>query len=238
MKGILLDSLEVELDDRLSDMLGGAWNGPIIDGVRHAAEGNGALRFFWGELIELGKPVVLDIGASTGSYCLLACFMEMAKVHAFEPMPLACDILRSNVLLNGLEDVVTVHEVALTDCDGQGELKVPTSRKYAGFSSLGRPIRTQLKASWQSVHVETKCLDSLCLGQVDIVKIDTEGCELMVLRGGEKTIRDWMPPILLEYERTNTAQFGYKPQELTALLESWGYRSFRKVGKEDLWVTE
>ena len=55
------------------------------------------------------------------------------------------------------------------------------------------------------------------------MKIDTEGCELFVLKGAEKTIRRDHPEILLEYNEINCKQFSYKPIKIKQLLARWGY---------------
>jgi predicted O-methyltransferase YrrM len=69
---------------------------------------------------------------------------------------------------------------------------------------------------------------------VDLIKIDTEGCELFVLLGGEQLIRQHHPGILMEFEERNTAQFGYHPNEIVRLLDSWGY-SFVKISGCDVY---
>ena len=69
--------------------------------------------------------------------------------------------------------------------------------------------------------------------KVDFIKIDTEGAELFVLRGGLETIKKHRPAVLCEYWAPNTAQFGYHPDAITSLMETLGYTS-RKVGEEDV----
>jgi len=233
VKGILFDDFEVVLDERLAKPMGGTWQGPIVKGKLTAWE-PALLRFFWQAMCEYDNPVVLDIGASTGGVCLLGKFVDVAKIVAFEPMPLACSILRSNVQLNGLEEFIEVHEKALSDKDAHDSvLKIP-ERKNAGMATLGVPRRFK---KWSTHKVTTCSLDSFRMDKVDLVKIDTEGAELPILLGGEETIRSWMPPILFESERTNVSQFGYKTGDIIKLLRSWGYRHFERIGKEDVWAT-
>ena len=233
MKGILFDDFEVELDDRLARPMGGSWQGPKV-GKKLTAWDPDTLRLLWQAMLKLDMPIVLDIGASTGGLCLLAKFVDVARVMAFEPMPLACSILRHNVQLNELEDFVEVYEKALSDKNGhESVLKIP-ERKNAGMATLGTPRRFK---KWSTHKVTTRTLDSFRIDQVHLVKIDAEGAELSILLGGEETIRSWMPPILFESERTNISQFGHKVGQLTSLLQSWGYRHFERIGKEDVWAT-
>ena len=81
--------------------------------------------------------------------------------------------------------------------------------------------------------IETRTIDGLNLRRVDLIKIDTEGCELLVLKGAQELIKKCHPDILCEYWEPNTKQFGYHPSEITKLLVSHGYK-YTRVGKEDL----
>jgi FkbM family methyltransferase len=72
-------------------------------------------------------------------------------------------------------------------------------------------------------HVAT--LDSFGLDQVTFVKIDVEGHELEVLRGGEQTLARWRPMLLIEVKPRNAAsvdqflaKLGYQRHALSDLL--------------------
>jgi len=68
------------------------WNG--LD----AFEGN-TLR--WWQILSKRSQVILDIGANTGIYALLAKTLNpSAEVHAFEPISRVYSILASNIALN------------------------------------------------------------------------------------------------------------------------------------------
>ena len=45
-------------------------------------------------------------------------------------------------------------------------------------------------------------------GEVDLIKIDTEGWEYFVLKGGKQTINKYRPIILMEFEEINMNQCG------------------------------
>ena len=55
----------------------------------------------------------LDIGANVGSYTVLAAGLCKSSALAFEPDPKTVGDLKRNIEVNGLEKLVTVHEVAL-----------------------------------------------------------------------------------------------------------------------------
>jgi FkbM family methyltransferase len=57
---------------------------------------------------------------------------------------------------------------------------------------------------------------------ISMLKIDTEGAELMVLLGGASFITSQSPEIFLEMS-SHTEDFGYASSRITELLNSWGY---------------
>ncbi|MGH9121170.1 MAG: FkbM family methyltransferase, partial [Acidimicrobiales bacterium] len=61
----------------------------------------------------------VDVGANLGTSTIPALKVFGAdRVVAFEPMPSNCELLRCNLVLNGVEDRVDVHQVAVSDHDG------------------------------------------------------------------------------------------------------------------------
>ena len=55
----------------------------------------------------------LDIGANVGTYTVLASGVCKAKTWAFEPDPETVLSLKRNIEINNLQELVTVHELAL-----------------------------------------------------------------------------------------------------------------------------
>jgi len=234
VRGFLTKAHKVIIDSR-STRIGGSWQGKWLPG-RACAWEPAILESFHDKASEYKRPVVLDVGANTGSFCLLAKFHAGMTVHAFEPSPLPLEILRRNVELNGLADRVTIHPFALSDSVGTATLKVPCRADgtyfESGMATLGKPGRF---SEWEEVEVKTRRLDDLGLGKIHILKVDAEGCELYVLRGGENLIRAHMPRVLVESNEANFRQFGYAARDVFGLLKSWGYSRFSPVGRRDMW---
>lgn len=231
-KTILFDDLELELDSQ-TFAVGGAWS---KDGKAHDAEGS--VRFFYEKMLAQDHVHILDIGASTGLFCLLAKFHPSATVLAYEPSPEPLGILTKNIELNNLETRVQVSGFAIGGGDGPDNLKVPKDRWNSGVACFG-DTPTQF-SKWEEVEVEVRRLDTLIhpAAPIDIVKIDTEGCELFVLLGGERFFTAQHPDILIEFNARNTSQFGYGLGKIIRLLNQFGYFHFEHVGMEDLWVTQ
>jgi FkbM family methyltransferase len=243
MIGVLFGDLEVEIDPRTAS-LGGAWEKRTRNDGKLYAQDQGTLEFFWKRVCEIECPVVVDVGASTGSFSLVASVYADASVIAFEPHPTVYDVLITNLALNGVLSTSAALMLALANYDGRAVLRAP--KRQTGFGTIGEgPLRAKSRDISRldeivQYDVDVRRMD-VFFGEsdrVDIVKIDVEGAELLVLRGGELMIRRWMPALLLEHDARNIAQFDYAPSEIIALLTQWGYTKFEHVGEYDLWVTD
>src|SRR4029077_12450113 len=105
----------------------------------------------------------VDVGAHVGTWALRAT-RSFQKVVAFEPNPTANKILRTNVKLNKIANVVVI-EVAISNA--AGEMPVANKSQKGKNGEFLVPLRT---------------LDSFKL-KPSVIKIDTEGNELPVLQG-------------------------------------------------------
>ncbi|HNY79296.1 MAG: FkbM family methyltransferase [Sedimentisphaerales bacterium] len=231
VEAILLNNTRVLIDPQ-STMIGGAWQGKTAAGVPCPWDSD-SIRFFYDRTCEFKDPFILDIGANTGVYCLLPVVNPRITGCAFEPNPKVYRVLQSNLCLNGLEDHIQTMPAALSHEPGSAILKIPASGAASGLANIGNPKRFD---RWEEVCVPTDTLDNVAarraLPGVDLIKVDTEGCELFVLLGGEQIIRQHHPGILIEFEERNTAQFGYHPDKIVELLTSWGY-FFLRISKCD-----
>lgn len=181
--------------------------------------------------------VCLDIGASYGTYAVLLARLvgPDGLVHAVEPRP------RSRLLLRGVRRLltagnVTVHDVALSDEDGWAELVTPRRRwgiPVPGRSYLRGPSGDtdghEYGGGERVSPVVLASLDRfaevLSLPRLDLVKVDVEGSELAVLRGGEKTLLRYRPALLCEVEERHTSRYGHRADDVFAWLAERGWRA-------------
>jgi len=134
--------------------------------------------------------VVFDIGANVGFYALLASVLvgSRGKVVAFEPVPRNLHYLRSHLQMNRVSNV-SVIEAAVSDSNGECLFDEGPSNSMGHISKEG------------SLRVRTVTIDSLVsTGEVPApthMKIDVEGAELSVLRGGASVVIANKPTIFL-----------------------------------------
>jgi FkbM family methyltransferase len=159
----------------------------------------------------------LDVGANNGVYSFHA-LGRFRKVVAVEAHP---------GLISGLRRIVKndnqVLAIALSDEVGETSLHVPVRR--------GRDVNTRssLQAdanpgfALRTVTVPTTTIDHLGLDRLALIKIDVEGHELKVLRGGTQTLKTAKPVCIVECEERHNA--GGVAQAF-AFFDSLGYRGY------------
>jgi FkbM family methyltransferase len=161
----------------------------------------------------LSGGVLVDVGANVGNHTIYALkFLGVEKVIAFEPNPAAAELLRINLALNGLSTRVDHRLAGLSDRKGAGSLVAP------GHKDLGS---TRI-----SVGVTGGASDCVVLGgdealadeaSIAMIKIDTEGMELEVLKGLEATLARHQPKLFVEVDDANRDAF-------LTLAHGCGYR--------------
>ncbi len=134
---------------------------------------------------EHGLTHFFDIGANFGLYSvLLSDEPSLAEIHAFEPLPRNAHQLAANLYLNGLDNRVKLHELALSDRTGEVDLFVdPHSTGVSTIMSAQSRYRQE--AYRMSIRVETRAFDEMfgLDGIRALVKMDVEGAETLVLSG-------------------------------------------------------
>jgi FkbM family methyltransferase len=119
------------------------------------------------------------------------------RVHAFEPNTNMVELLQQTIKRNGFANI-TLHPWGLGAVESQAELSIPID--HAGRASL---CSNRWLGHSQKVIVPIRTLDSLVdeieLACVRFVKIDVEGFELDVFRGGDNWLTN-MPPEFILFE--------------------------------------
>jgi FkbM family methyltransferase len=166
----------------------------------------------------LGDGVLLDIGANRGqSIDSFQIVLPGRRLFAFEPNQYLADKLAKEFEDQG---DVTIHSVALADRIGEETLYLPRYRNWVfdGLASLEREEAVnwldgnRLKGfdpkylTCAEMKISVRKLDEYEFKPA-VMKLDTQGVEEQVLRGGTLTIHRWNPAILLESATPSIADF-------------------------------
>jgi FkbM family methyltransferase len=151
--------------------------------------------------------VLFDVGANVGFISILAARLvgEEGRVISFEPLPVNADWLEHNVRLNRF-DRVTVRREAVGLADGESRFQISAVSSTLGMLETSR-FAKQDDVIAGIIPVKVRSLDSLgaegSLPRPEVIKVDTEGAEVDVLRGAAEMIRAARPILLIELHGTN-----------------------------------
>ena len=131
--------------------------------------------------------VFLDVGAHIGSIVAeVRHHCPRSRIVAVEAIPEKAERLRAK--FPGVE----VFCCALGETAGETRFFINLDR--SGYSSLGRS-----EGRLREIRVPMETLDGLLAeADIDIIKIDVEGAELGVLKGGEQLVAKSRPAIMFE----------------------------------------
>jgi FkbM family methyltransferase len=182
--------------------------------------------------------VVLDIGANVGAHAVFFSHMvgPRGKVFAFEPLPPNIKDLRQTVRRRSRTPNIELLEMAVGN---PGPSRRTVAISVPGTDLTQASLQPQSVQSWaaqQGVRHYDVVLTALDaegevrdLPSIEFIKIDVEGGELDVIKGGSQTIRRHLPLIYCEVYEKWLASFGYTPRKLFEYLGSLGYTGARVI---------
>jgi FkbM family methyltransferase len=178
--------------------------------------------------------LVLDIGANIGSHALPLARQvgPYGRVVAIEPTVFAFSKLCANVALNPeLNDRMILVQAALND----GATDQPQPEFYSRWPLHRRAAgghRQHLGQLESTQGARIVALDALLgelrysgriSGPVKFVKLDVDGYELQVLRGGRQSFMQEKPAVLMEVAPYTQDEVPGRFEALLNTLESYGY---------------
>ena len=142
-----------------------------------------------------GKQFV-DIGANSGYFTMLAATISSKQVIAIEPIPGNLKILSNHLRINNINNVKLCEQaLSLTTGDVQFSLtKNLAANTYKEESPLYKKSENKLIVSTSSLSDFSR---DFSLDSNSFLKIDVEGAEFDVLKGGEDFIKRYHPDMML-----------------------------------------
>ena len=124
----------------------------------------------------------LDIGANVGTYTVLAAGVTGSSVISFEPIPTSHARLLSNLRVNSLNSRVVALNIGLGAESGCLDFS-------ADLDSENHVLQTGMQIEGEITKVNVESLDNVLGGRMPtMIKIDVEGFETEVIRGGSFTL--------------------------------------------------
>lgn len=165
----------------------------------------------------------IDIGCHKGEILdILLQYAPKGKHYAFEPLPAFHSKLKEKY----------AHRVSLFDCalayeEGESTFQyVKNAPAYSGIKKRRYDIENP---EIEEIHVKLKPLDKVITPDthIDFIKIDVEGAEFGVLKGGKELLKKNKPLVIFECGIGGSDYYGTKPESVYQFLtEEIGLRIF------------
>lgn len=174
------------------------------------------------------NDVILDIGANIGWYSInIATTYPSSRIYAFEPIPKTFGYLARNIALNDIKNV-RAGNFGLSNQEGDLTFyyypEGSGNASSANLTGAGNVDQIKCRVITLDQFVATEKLE------VNFIKCDVEGAELMVFQGALATLGRCKPAVFTEMLRKWSAKFGYHPNEIIKLFSDLGYRCFTVKG--------
>ena len=155
-----------------------------------------------------------DIGANVGVYTILASKVKKAKTISIEPIPSTYEHLIDNIQINRLDNVITKN-IGLS------------SEKSKLFFTTNRDAMNSvaLSSDKDTIEVEVDTLDNLSkrFGYPKMIKIDVEGYETNVIKGGMETLKNPNVEVIIIELNGNGNKFLFNDNDIHNILLSLDY---------------
>ena len=174
----------------------------------------------------------VDVGANYGWHSLLAASVvgPDGRVLAIEPNPDNSTLLARSAADSGFANI-TVVTAAVADAPGWAALVTDGSNGW--IAPLGDPVGPVTCSYAVPVRTLDEIVSSAGFERVDVVKVDVEGNEVGVLRGGTRTfagtaehrpalVTEFFPGLLAEHGGTTADAFLAELRALDFLIEVAG----------------
>jgi FkbM family methyltransferase len=149
------------------------------------------------------NSVLWDIGANVGLYTCYVAKKSNCRVFAFEPSVFNLEVLARNIHLNGLSDLVTIIPLPLSSELSINKLNMTSTNWGGAMSTFGETYGHDgnfLDKVFVLPVVGLSMNDAsnlLGIPQPDYIKMDVDGIEHLILKGG-KPILDKAKGIIIE----------------------------------------
>jgi len=172
--------------------------------------------------------VVYDVGGHHGLMTVISARSTgpTGLVITFEPNPRAREQIRRHTALNNVTNVV-LEDIALSDKQDDASFYVQAGDVSWNSTLVDGYLHDEDNRSVERISVKTQTLDEYVAEShyvPQLIKIDTEGSELLILKGAESTISNRRPIVIMEMNPTSAKA---AQTTISDYAQFWEQRSYR-----------
>jgi FkbM family methyltransferase len=162
------------------------------------------------------KDIVFEVGANIGTHTVnLSRLVGNGFVFAFEPQRMVFQNLCANLALNSISNVFAFQEAVSNE---NGRILIPEcdfskNNNFGGINIENTKIGTPVNKIKLDNFIDK-------INRLKLLKIDVEGMEIGVIKGGKKLINKFRPIIYVENDRQQHSK------DLIELLWSLDYKMY------------
>lgn len=149
----------------------------------------------WQLLLNFDIQTIIDIGANEGQFVsMIRTFCPEAHIYSFEPLP---EIYEKLCIQHSSDSNITAINLGLSDYSGKTRMFQSSFSPSSSLLPMAELHRSEWPQSAEQTIVDVQIVrlddwienNSIPLKPDCLIKLDVQGHELSVLKGGEKTIR-------------------------------------------------
>lgn len=181
----------------------------------------------------LSANTVIDVGANIGQFAVAASkLLNSPRIYSFEPYPQSAQAFTKNTqkLPN-----ITLYPIGLGEQEGETEFHVNSHSHSSSILALADSHKQAFPQAEEAetIKIKVSTLDAVFndieLQAPVLLKLDVQGYEPFVLRGGQETLKR-VDYVILEASFKPLYEGEMLFTEIIALMESYGFRFLRPVG--------
>lgn len=160
----------------------------------------------WIELVKHSNTV-LDIGANTGVYSLVAATINSkAKVYAFEPVKRTSELFKQNLELNPQLNIELIEKAVSNKNAIATFYDLPTDSQYSASLNPDMLASFSNRISYDVETIRLDSFDDLKHKKIDLIKLDVEMHEPEAIEGMIELLRKNQPTLLIEILSSEVAE--------------------------------
>jgi FkbM family methyltransferase len=168
------------------------------------------------------KDLFIDVGSNVGIYSLLASGVKGARSKSFEPIAGTFESLQRNIAVNQLEQKIEANHM------GVGSKK-DVLHFTADFDTVNHVVYDKRPGT---IEVPVDCLDTILQLESEkyeaaLMKIDVEGFEMEVLKGGRQLLQNTQLKAVIMEMNGCGEQFGVSDEALDQEISEYGFNKYR-----------